>query len=86
MNIIIGIVIALIGIGMIIKTEWIVQNFGTNAWAEAKLGYNGGSRLLYKFIGLCAIFIGFLFITNLFNGFLVGTVGKVLVPQSAPQQ
>ncbi len=86
MNIIIGIIIVLVGVGMVIKTEWIVQNFGTNAWAEAKLGYNGGSRLLYKIIGICAIFIGFLLITNLIGGFLAGTVGKVLVPQSAPQQ
>lgn len=85
MHYFLGILAILAGVGMVLKTEWLIQNFGTNAWAEDKLGYNGGSRLFYKIIGCCVIFIGFLLITNLFGGFLAGTVGKVLVPQ-APQQ
>ncbi|OGH69485.1 MAG: hypothetical protein A2754_03855 [Candidatus Magasanikbacteria bacterium RIFCSPHIGHO2_01_FULL_47_8] len=75
----IGIVAALVGVAMIVKTEWLIQNFGTNSWAEEHLGYNGGSRLLYKLIGLVLIFIGFLLITNLFSGFLLGTVGKIFI-------
>jgi len=75
----VGILAALVGTAMIIKTEWLIQNFGTNSWAEEHLGYNGGSRLLYKLIGLAGIFIGFLLITNLFSGFLLGTVGKIFI-------
>ena len=85
MHYFVGIILVLVGAGMVMKTEWLIENFGTNAWAEEKLGYNGGSRLLYKIIGIVLIFVGFLLITNLFEGFLVGTVGKVLVPQ-APQE
>ncbi len=73
--------ILLVGAGMllILKTEWFIQNFGTNAWAEEHLGYNGGTRLMYKLIGLAFIFFGFLAITNLLNAFLLGTVVKIFV-------
>jgi len=79
MNYFVGIVAVLAGIGMVVKTEWIIQNFGTSAWAEQHLGYNGGTRLMYKGIGLIIIFIGFLLVTNLFQGFLMGTIGKLFV-------
>lgn len=79
MNIIFGIIIVLLGIGLVVKTEWIISNFGTSAWAEAKFGTSGGSRTLYKLIGIALIFIGFLLITNLFNNFLMGTVGKIFI-------
>jgi len=68
-----------IGILIVIKTEWIVQNFGTNAWAEAKFGFSGGSRIFYKLIGLGIIFIGFIIMTGMWEGFLMGTVGKIFV-------
>lgn len=77
MKIILGIIIVLVGAGAIIKTEWIIQNFGTNAWAEEKLGYNGGSRLLYKCMGLIGIFLGFLLITGMMESFLINTIGKI---------
>ena len=79
MQIIVGIIAVLIGAGMVVKTEWIIQNFGTNAWAEEKLGYNGGSRLLYKCIGIIFVLLGFLMITGLFEGFLMATLGKVFI-------
>ena len=72
-----GILLVLTGVVLIIKTEWFVQNFGSIAWAEENLGTSGGSRLMYKLIGLVFIFIGFLLITNLFGGFLAGTIGKL---------
>lgn len=64
---------------LILKTEWFIQNFGTNAWAEEKFGYSGGSRLMYKLVGIAFIFFGFLAITNLLNDFLLGTVGKIFI-------
>jgi hypothetical protein len=69
----------LIGVLLVLKTEWFVQNFGSNAWAEEKLGTSGGTRLLYKLIGIAFIFFGFLAITNLLNSFLVGTLGKIFI-------
>lgn len=79
MRIFFGIISALAGIWLVVKTEWIVENIGTNAWAENKLATSGGSRLFYKLIGLAIIFIGFLLITNLFQGFLEGTLGKIFI-------
>ena len=74
-----GILFVAVGVLLVIKTEWFIQNFGTNAWAEDKLGTSGGTRLMYKLIGIAAIFIGFLTVTNMLQGFLLGTVGKILI-------
>ena len=74
-----GVVIVLLGVALVIKTEWFVVNFGTIAWAEENLGTSGGSRLMYKLLGLIAIFIGFLLVTNMFQGFLMGTIGKIFI-------
>ena len=79
MRYIVGIIVTLVGAAVVLKTEWIIQNFGTSAWAEAKFGTSGGSRTFYKLIGIVFIFFGFLLITNLVGGFLEGTIGKVLV-------
>lgn len=75
----VGIFCVLIGTLLILKTEWFLENFGTIAWAEENLGTSGGSRLAYKLFGLLGIFIGFLLVTNMFQGFLMGTVGKIFV-------
>jgi len=72
-----GLIICGIGFLMIWKSEWIVQNFGYNDWAETKLGSSGGTRLMYKLIGLIIIFFGMLMITNLSDEFLMGTIGKL---------
>jgi len=75
----VGILIITVSVFLIIKTEWFIQNFGTNAWAEEHMGTSGGSRLMYKLVGLIGIFIAFLLITNMFQGFLMGTLGKILI-------
>ncbi len=71
--------ILILGVGFLIvwKTDWIVINFGKSDWAESKLGSSGGSRLLYKFIGLVIMFFGMLMITGLHKAFLMSTVGKL---------
>ncbi len=79
-HIFIGIALAAVGVALVLKTEWFIQNFGTNAWAEEKFGYSGGTRIMYKVIGILLIFFGFLFITNMQEGFLMATVGKLLIP------
>lgn len=75
-----GLIITAIGALITVKTEWLYQNFGSNDWAEAKLGSSGGSRLLYRLIGIGICFIGILMATNLIGGFLDATVIKFLVP------
>ena len=64
MNIIIGILMVIGGTMMVIKTEWIVQNFGRIAWFEEKLGSEGGSRLGYKLVGIIFIVIGIIVMTG----------------------
>ena len=79
MRFFIGILLVLIGATLIIKTEWFIQNFGASAWAEEKLGTSGGTRIMYKFIGLAMILVGFLAVTNLHQAFLMATVGKIFI-------
>ena len=77
-----GLITGALGFLMIWKTSWIVQNFGTNAWAEAKLGSSGGTRIMYKLLGLIIIFFGILIITGLSEGFLMATVGRIFTAGS----
>ena len=72
-----GILATAAGITLVIKSTWFYENFGSIAWAEEHLGSSGGSRLMYKLIGLIMIFIGFLLITGQFGGFLGATLGKI---------
>jgi hypothetical protein len=78
-----GIAAAVVGLHLVIKTEWYLENFGAIDWAEEKLGTSGGSRTFYKLIGIGIIMIGFLAATNMLGGFVMGTVGRLFVP---PQQ
>lgn len=64
-QIIIGLIIALIGFVLVWKTEWFLYNFGRIGFAEKHLGSEGGSRLMYKFIGTILILVGFLYLTGL---------------------
>ena len=68
------------GFMLVWKNEAVVRFTGMNAWAEDKLGTMGGTRVMYKFIGLAIIFGGMLAITNMHQGFLQGTVGNLLSP------
>lgn len=79
MHYFIGVLLVLAGVAFILKTQWFYENFGTIAWAEEKLGTSGGTRLFYKLIGLVLIFFGFLLITNMWEGFLINTVGKIFI-------
>ena len=81
MRYIIGIIMVLVGVFLILKTEWFIQNFGTNAWAEEHLGSNGGTRLMYKLIGIAFILFGMLAITGLYQGFMEITVGRLFAPK-----
>jgi hypothetical protein len=76
-----GILIVLVGVTFVIKTEWFLQNFGQIAWAEQHLGFEGGSRLFYKLLGVTICIIGMLMATGMLGGLLVGTIGRLFVPR-----
>jgi len=65
----IGLILIALGVMMVIKTEWLLNNFGRIAWFEEHLGVEGGSRLGYKIVGLLLIFFGLLAMTGLSGGF-----------------
>ena len=73
----VGIIAIGVGVLLVIKTEWFVQSFGTNAWAEQHLGTSGGTRLLYKFIGLAIIVVAMLGITGLLGPVILATFGRL---------
>ena len=75
----VSIIALVVGIFMVIKTEWLIQNLGTNDWAESHLGTEGGSRLMYKLMGMAAIFLGFLFLFNMQGGLIEGTIGRLII-------
>lgn len=83
-RIILGLAGVVLGAVIVWKTEWMNSNFGTIAWAEAKMGGMGGSRLLYKLVGLTFIFIGFLAMTNLHKVFFVSVFGGLFGLNAEP--
>ena len=79
MQYVIGILLVLLGVVFVIKSEWFLANFGPISWAEQHLGTEGGSRLMYKLLGLIFIFFGMLLVTNLMNVFLMATLGRLFI-------
>jgi len=64
-----GLVAVLAGYIIIRYTEWLLRNIGRMDFFERKLGTMGGSRLGYKLLGTLVIFIGFMMVTNMVDGF-----------------
>lgn len=77
MAFILGAVALIAGFLLVWKADWIYTQFGGVAWADEHFGFEGGSRLFYKLIGLVIIFFGFLAVTGLMDSFLTATLGKV---------
>jgi hypothetical protein len=78
MHFILGIIIMAIGVIIVIKSEWMLNNFGRIAFFEAKLGSEGGSRLGYKLVGMIFFFIGLLIMTNMIGGFMTWMLSPLL--------
>jgi len=70
MNIIIGILISGVGVVLVVKSDWFLNNFGRMAWAEKFFGTSGGTRLGYKMLGILFAIIGIIFITGSGNSFM----------------
>lgn len=77
MKYIVALIAIAVGIFLIIKTEWFIENFGTNAWAEEHMGTSGGTRLFYKLIGLAIIILAMMGVTGLLGNFIMATFGKL---------
>ena len=80
-RILIGLVLIVIGFVFVWKTRKFIEWFGSIPWADAKLG-GGGTALMYKFIGIIFILLGFLWATNLWNAFLESTLGSIFPKQT----
>ncbi|MBU0636968.1 MAG: hypothetical protein ABH818_02410 [Patescibacteria group bacterium] len=78
MNILLGIIVITVGTLMVVKSEWLLNNFGRITFFEIHLGSDGGSRLGYKLVGLIVIFIGTLIMTGMINGFLEWVLSPLL--------
>ncbi len=75
-NFFISLLIIIFGFLITWKTNWIVENFGRNDWAEQKLGSEGGSRLVYMLIGISIMIFGALLMTGLMEGVIFGIFGN----------
>ncbi len=65
-----------VGVFLVIKTEWMVNNFGSIAWAEKYLG-GGGTRTFYKLLGIIIIIISFLALTGLLGKVVLAIFGPL---------
>ncbi len=81
-----GILIIVGGIALVIKSDWFLSNFGRINWAEQHLGLEGGTRLFYKLLGVAVCLVGMMVALNLFRGFFLGTVGRLLFNSEQYQQ
>ena len=73
----IGILVIVVGIFLVIKTEWFVQNFGSSAWAEEHLGSSGGTRLMYKMIGIIFIILSLMGMTGMLGEVIINIFGSL---------
>lgn len=79
MKYLIGFAAIALGTILVIYTEWFVNNFGRSAWAEAKFGGDGGTRLLYKLIGIAMILLAFMGMTGVLGGIILAIFGNLFV-------
>ena len=79
MNFFVGLIITIISALLVIKTDWLVSNFGHMSWAEDKLGMFGGTRTLIKVIGVVFAFVGLMIMAGLQDNVL-GWVAGFLLP------
>ncbi len=76
MRIVIGILGIILGIILVLKSEWFFTFFGRIDFADRYLGTEGGTRLMYKIIGILFVFLSLLYMTGGVEAFLT----KIFVP------
>ncbi|MDD2785284.1 MAG: hypothetical protein PHS79_00150 [Patescibacteria group bacterium] len=76
-QILIGLVLVAIGATITIKANTVYDWFGSMDFADKYLGA-GGSRLMYRLMGIILCLVGFMVATNLWSSFLQATLGSWL--------
>jgi hypothetical protein len=79
MRIIGGLLLMIGGFLVTWKAEAMYQSLGPVAWAEEKLGRNGGSRLFYRLLGLGISLVGIMMATNLLESLIFGPITRLFV-------
>jgi len=78
MSFLYGLIIVIVGVLMVIKTEFFYRLVGRVNWAERYLGTEGGTRLFLKLLGILIILLGFTVMVGLWNELLSSTIGKTI--------
>lgn len=77
MKYVFALIAVIVGAFIVIKTEWIISSFGTSSWAEEHMGTSGGTRMLYKLIGVCVIILAFMGVTGMLGDVLLSVFGRM---------
>lgn len=64
MRYIVGILFIILGAVIVLKSEAFFSFFGRIEIADRYLGAEGGSRLMYKLIGIAIVFLSLLYMTG----------------------
>ena len=75
MRIIFSILVIAAGVLVTLKSEWLFQNFGSIAFFDKYLRSSGGGRLGYKIMGMLAVLVGILVMTNIHQSVLLAIAG-----------
>jgi len=75
LRVFLGLLAATAGFMLTWQSEWIVQNFGRVPWAEEHLGMDGGTRLMWKLLGILIIILSFMGMTGLLGSFILSIFG-----------
>jgi len=80
MHIIFGIIGIIVGGAITIYSEKMLNAFGRIPIFEKYLGFEGGSRLGYKLIGIFIFFISVLILFNMYENFMLWILSPLLRP------
>ena len=70
MRYILGILGIVLGMILVLKSEWVFTFFGRIDFADKYLGTEGGTRLMYKLVGILFVMISLLYMTGGVESFL----------------
>lgn len=74
----IGLVCIAIGVVLVWKSRWLVDNFGHIGWADKYLGAMAGTYTFYRLLGVILAFGGFLYMFGLFDNLVGAIFGPLL--------
>lgn len=76
-RIIIGLIGTAIGVLITVYSENMLKAFGRVPSAEKYLGFEGGSRLFYKLLGVLIAAVAILYMTGLLQNMILGFFGPL---------